>query len=468
MAAMIKGIVLVMAAELVSSSAWPGIAQSGERLWSTLSIDGARVGFGYHERRIDGAERVDLQVMKVDVTELHRISRVEARTEVMRSASGVPKRIRVEALSGIDRSGWRGTFNPDAGVLSVTVDGTSVVHTIAIPRTVVWPDELATALSPVWREHAPRTQFDYLDPETAAVVKATGERIDDTRVRVTFGTGGAQRTDTLSMASNGEVRQREQRFLGVSLDWEPCSLKCDASVEHPFDLMARLVVQSPFRIPYAALAGPIRYVIARVDGMTPRLPVTGEQSVVLDGARAVVTICKTCGTDETLSEADRRRYLTPNAWVQSDIAEVRIFAARHSSGISPDRTMSDLVAAVREHMNGDVDFLGYGTAREALLKRSGDCTEFSVLLAALARSRGIPARIAVGFAYSDRFSGKKDVFSPHTWVQAWTGKRWVSYDAGLGEFDATHIAVAIGDGDPLDMQAVAAPEWRIEKLGLLK
>ncbi len=102
------------------------------------------------------------------------------------------------------------------------------------------------------------------------------------------------------------------------------------------------------------------------------------------------------------------------------------------------------------------------------MKRSGDCTEFSVLLAALARSRGIPARIAVGFAYSDRFSGKKDVFSPHTWVQAWTGKRWVSYDAGLGEFDATHIAVAIGDGDPLDMQAVAAPEWRIEKLGLLK
>jgi hypothetical protein len=55
-------------------------------------------------------------------------------------------------------------------------------------------------------------------------------------------------------------------------------------------------------------------------------------------------------------------------------------------------------------------------------------------------------------------------------VQAWTGDRWVSYDAGLERFDATHIALATGDGDPrnMDVDAGASGQWRIEKLGLLK
>ena len=31
---------------------------------------------------------------------------------------------------------------------------------------------------------------------------------------------------------------------------------------------------------------------------------------------------------------------------------------------------------------------------------------------------------------------------------AWDGKRWTSYDAGLGKFDSTHIVLALGDGSP--------------------
>jgi len=93
-----------------------------------------------------------------------------------------------------------------------------------------------------------------------------------------------------------------------------------------------------------------------------------------------------------------------------------------------------------------------------------------VLLAASARSRGIPARVVSGLVYTDRFSGKKEVFSPHTWVQAWTGKRWTSYDAGLGEFDATHIALAVGTGDPRETapRSDALNPWRIERIGLVR
>ena len=93
-----------------------------------------------------------------------------------------------------------------------------------------------------------------------------------------------------------------------------------------------------------------------------------------------------------------------------------------------------------------------------------------MLLAALARARDIPARVAYGLVYADRFSGKKEVFSPHAWVQVWTGDRWQSYDAGVGQFDATHLALSLGNGDPRDVQTgFSGPtELRIEKLGRVR
>jgi transglutaminase-like putative cysteine protease len=171
----------------------------------------------------------------------------------------------------------------------------------------------------------------------------------------------------------------------------------------------------------------------------------------------------------TLSDAERRNYLASNSWVQSDAAEVQRFARTNSGKGTPQQVMTRLVDAVRTHMTGEVDYLGYASATQALAARSGDCTEYSVLLAAAGRARGIPTRIVTGLVYAGRFSGKKDVFSPHTWVQAWTGGRWESYDAGLGSFDASHIALAIGDGDPRRTDGNASTgQWRIEKLGLVK
>jgi hypothetical protein len=37
---------------------------------------------------------------------------------------------------------------------------------------------------------------------------------------------------------------------------------------------------------------------------------------------------------------------------------------------------------------------------------------------------------------------------PHAWVQAFIDGRWQSFDAALHGFDAGHIALSVGDGDP--------------------
>jgi hypothetical protein len=80
-----------------------------------------------------------------------------------------------------------------------------------------------------------------------------------------------------------------------------------------------------------------------------------------------------------------------------------------------------------------------------------------VLLAAMARAQGIPARVLSGMVYVDRFAGSSRVFIPHEWVQAWVGGRWQSFDAALKHFDSLHLALASGDGDPWHFAATT--QW---------
>src|SRR6185436_144821 len=238
--------------------------------------------------------------------------------------------------------------------------------------------------------------------------------VSGSRIRLTREAGPPSDHEDVWFDRYGNLQRREQAFYGALLVWEPCAQDCDASVEQPFDPMARLVVRSPYRIPSTALGGPIRYVISRADGTVPQLVPTSEQAVVQDGQRAVVTICSKCGITEQATPEELAHYRAPNPWVQSTDGHIRALARLgRPVGAPLTGRMQRLVQTVRDRMTGPVDYLGYATAVEALEQRAGDCTEFAVLLAALARAEGMAARVVVGLVYSDRFSGKKDVFSPH-------------------------------------------------------
>ena len=191
------------------------------------------------------------------------------------------------------------------------------------------------------------------------------------------------------------------------------------------------------------------------DGVAWPWPETGEQHVSHDGDTVVLTICRTCGQEAPPTAIELQRDLQPNHWADSGDRTIRMFA-RDARGGTLDRSMRLLVHEVQLRMNGPIDFGQYLTSREAYDAREGDCTEVALLLAAAAKARHIPVRVVFGLAYSSRFLGQKRMFGPHMWVQAWNGTRWTSYDAGLGEFDSTHIALAVGDGRPDEVPQVFA------------
>ena len=213
------------------------------------------------------------------------------------------------------------------------------------------------------------------------------------------------------------------------------------------ELMQALLVASPYKLPDAARAGHIRYRV-RVEGAPWRFPETGEQHARADAdaGTTVLDICADCGRETPPDAADLARYRAPGPGIESDDRAVRVFAKHLDRGGSLQRRMLALRDGVHARMDGTIDFSRYDSAAGALARRSGDCTEAALLLAAVARARGIPARVVYGVAYSSRFTGQSHVFSPHMWVQVWDGARWRSFDAALERFDAGHIALVVGDG----------------------
>lgn len=86
--------------------------------------------------------------------------------------------------------------------------------------------------------------------------------------------------------------------------------------------------------------------------------------------------------------------------------------------------------------------VGVPNALQVLRSRTGDCNEHTQLFVALARSIGLPARIASGLAYVD---GK---FYYHAWPEVLLHD-WVAVDPTFGQFpaDAAHLRFVVGGLD---------------------
>ena len=95
-----------------------------------------------------------------------------------------------------------------------------------------------------------------------------------------------------------------------------------------------------------------------------------------------------------------------------------------------------------------VPVAGVPQAREVLQSRRGDCNEHTTLYTAMARSLGLPTKMAAGIVYSESIF-EDGAFYYHAWPEVWLGDRWVPVDPTFGQFpaDATHIKLVEGELD---------------------
>jgi transglutaminase-like putative cysteine protease len=96
--------------------------------------------------------------------------------------------------------------------------------------------------------------------------------------------------------------------------------------------------------------------------------------------------------------------------------------------------------------------VAFDPASNVLATGKGDCTEHAVLLAALARARGLPSRVLVGLTQVPGTGGNEWEFGYHAWTEGWIDGTWVSLDAALRQapVDVTHIALGLSSTDSPD------------------
>jgi transglutaminase-like putative cysteine protease len=252
-------------------------------------------------------------------------------------------------------------------------------------------------------------------------------------------------------------------FRYVPLEFEDLDPEAEIGgrVGHP-------MIESPHVISAGAKRRHIRYRVTLAQALAERLPQTAQQAVTLIDNGAQIDICGTCGPGLPTDAESLARWTQPTPWLQSDYDPiVRRAQSIARRGSSDRRTLELLGEAVRARMLR-VDFSGHYSARAAWERRSGDCTEDAVLLAALARAAGIPTRVVSGLAYTrDRYHGARNAFIPHAWVVAYVDGAWVSYDMTLDEgFGAGHIALTIGDGEASQMAGANMIAGMLEWQGL--
>jgi transglutaminase-like putative cysteine protease len=140
-------------------------------------------------------------------------------------------------------------------------------------------------------------------------------------------------------------------------------------------------------------------------------------------------------SDDAPGEEDRR----PNSIIQSDNPKIAALARKIAG---EEKDLWQKAVALERFVQGYVALKGFSqgfaTAGDVVESREGDCTEHAVLLAALCRAAGIPARVAVGLVYQDQ----KFLF--HMWTEVYVGKRWTPIDATLarGGIGAAHLKLA--------------------------
>lgn len=418
---------------------------------ASIEHAGARYGESVFELREQDGQRRTREHFRIEISANGSREVLEGEKRSAESSDGRPLSAWQRSVAGLERSESEARIADGRILLQRRVGKQQSRHTLALPADLLLDAGLVRriAAQPAGQAWA----FDYTELDLAAAQL----------VPVRLSSDGLAVDGVLELRrdSAGGPRQLrwsvvQQRLLplwnlsGAVLTSRPCAEACAPAPVQYFDLLQRLTVATPYRFPAQARHGKLRYVFEDSEGGPPSLPSTGEQRVVVDGKRSVVTICPDCGDEAAPTPAELERYRRANAWVQSGDVEIRAFARSATPGGSLEGRMRRLETAVNLHMNGSREVLGYASALQALHSRSGDCTEFALLLAAAARALGLPARVVAGMAYSSRFAGGRDVFSPHAWVQVWDGRRWRSFDAGLGGFESTHVVLVVGDGSPED------------------
>jgi len=439
-------------------------ATPSDDVWMSVLLDGRKIGSMHTTRTLARERVVTTQEMRIELD--------RAGSKVALSTSEVDEETRAGApLRFESRTKVSGIESVQTGVVREggKVDITTQVGGAKQSRSIVWPADALLAEGLRLAEEkgglAPGTHYKALafqaeNLEAVEIDSLVGARepvdLPDGRrelIRVdqTLRLGGSP-TRTLSWIEPDQtVKKLVVPVMGYELTMLACSKACATAQNQSADILVHSLVPAPRAIDAKERAGRLRFTFSATDtsGEPLQFAHTDEQDARAEQGKFEVTIAPLDPAASTREEAPTAADRAPNDWLQSNAPEIRKLAKQ---GAGDARTAQQQMQALEDFVRGYIRnkdlSVGYASALEVAKNPEGDCTEHAVLLAALGRALGIPTRVVDGLVYTDAYAGGSHVFVPHAWAQAYVDGHWRSFDAALRGFDAGHVALSVGDGDP--------------------
>jgi hypothetical protein len=289
---------------------------------------------------------------------------------------------------------------------------------------------------------------------TEPATTPTGEQVQALRLSVN---NSGQVLSVLVTPDGHRIEEREEEGgLGMRVLWETqddaLTRGWPADASDAVDLIALSSIPLDQRLPGGGrdvarlvlkVQGPqaVRDLLARFHGgrWDPATEQLTLERTSLEGA-----------ADFQLPSQDRamQPWLRSTAFVQADDPSM----VRTAGTILGDQLQASQAAVLLEswvyRTLEKVPVAGVPSATEVLASKRGDCNEHTTLYTALARSVGLPTRLAAGIVYSESIFAD-GAFYYHAWPEVWLGDRWLAVDPTFGQApaDATHLKLVEGELD---------------------
>lgn len=287
-----------------------------------------------------------------------------------------------------------------------------------------------------------------LQAENRETVSLLNEQRELLRINHTTQLGGMTIEAQCWTDAHGEILKAHIPLLGQTVYRVSAQEAGETDAATDFDLARDLVVRltAPLTAPHTTPQTSYRVRLQDENPDQVFVSDTSQSVLPLDEHSAIITVIAV-RPDTTLQaepSPPTQDDSLPNHLIESDDPVVVELVAK---AVQDEQDPWRVVTRLEQWVHGAIKHKGYAhgfaTAADVARMLEGDCTEHAVLLAAMCRATGIPARVAVGLVYSPADQG----FAFHMWNEAWVTDRWIPLDAtlGMGGIGSGHLKLGVSD-----------------------
>ncbi|AQQ71082.1 putative protein involved in cytokinesis, contains TGc (transglutaminase/protease-like) domain [Limihaloglobus sulfuriphilus] len=468
-----KCFIIIMLTVVSVLTLMPAFAAEDEAEYYALLMNGKKVGYSEHTRSRDGGKVTTSDKVVMTISRFGTSITVTQTETYFETAGGRPLGFR----SVVEMGGMAQTFTgtvKDGRVVINTDSGLGVTEdTVAFDSDILFPEGMKLAIDQAGGIK-PGAEFEFTSfvgsmKSTCKMTMRVGEKEPLVlpggikklyRVESTENIAGMSVKSVSWLDDEQRMYKTNSKIAGMDVEMMLCDKEHALSKAEDFDIMRNFIIKAPAGLidKFRENAGKITLAVESNDTEPIRIPENDNQTVRGKG-KSLSVVYKPAKPDKVVpaayegSDSEILEALRPTVYVDFESEVINeMFASIEAKATDRWGTVQMITKFVNNSINSKDLSTGFATASQTAKTRRGDCTEHSVLTAALCRKAGIPCRMVLGLLYVEDYSGIESGFLGHAWNEVYVDKKWIYVDstrpAEPGE--NIYIMLSTSQGEPAD------------------